>query len=223
MNRDGYAERAKSSKNRGASSSTMIGANGMNSVRLSRLFSQSIIVVSVGSARMLRWPRARGPYSMRPWNTPTTFLSAIASPMASAGSSSRRHCTPLCVRARRESPCRSSRRPSRRRTAHAGAPAALRGEQQRAPDRDAPVPHVGMDVDALDAGDLEDLLVEPHVGERPSGEQHMRETVTRMRVAHRVHEALFENPLGTAESSSIPRCPDLARTCSKASRNASFR
>jgi hypothetical protein len=48
--------------------------------------------------------------------------------------------------------------------------AALRGVEQRAADRHAAVAHVRVHIDAFDAGNLENLLIQAHVRERAAGE-----------------------------------------------------
>src|ERR1022692_3969009 len=66
-----YGSGVPGSKNRGASSSTQIGATGRyDSRRLIRL-RVSFISEEVGAAMMLRFPRARGPSSAWPFSTIT--------------------------------------------------------------------------------------------------------------------------------------------------------
>ena len=70
-------------------SASTIGATGRNcSLPLTSL-RRSVLAARVALASRLRWPSARGPYSLRPWNQATTPSSAIASPTASTRSPGR--------------------------------------------------------------------------------------------------------------------------------------
>ena len=74
----------------------MTGANGMNSVRLSRWLSQSLIPGSFAWHSTERLPSARGPYSMAPSKRATTFPRTSSSATAGASSAGRRTVSPDC-------------------------------------------------------------------------------------------------------------------------------
>ena len=64
----------------------MEGAKGRNGSRnFTSWFTRSFIAGSRGSARMLRFPRARSPNSMPPWNQPTIFPPAMRRAASSSG------------------------------------------------------------------------------------------------------------------------------------------
>src|SRR5690606_9098894 len=71
-------------KTSGARSIVTSGAMGRNRSRPLMRLSRSVFAAWPGWASRLRWPRARGPNSARPWNQPTTPSSATISATAAA-------------------------------------------------------------------------------------------------------------------------------------------
>ncbi len=73
----------------GARSSSVIGATGRNCSRPLTSFTRRSVSAWRGLASSERWPSARGPYSLRPWNQATMPSCAITSATASAMSRGR--------------------------------------------------------------------------------------------------------------------------------------
>ena len=80
----------QSASRRGPSLSSMLGQNGWyHTRRFSTRFNRSRTPTRSGRASTLRWPSARGPYSMPPWNQSTMRPDASRSATRPAGSATR--------------------------------------------------------------------------------------------------------------------------------------
>src|SRR5215207_6656152 len=83
-----------------ARSRSTIGATGRNCSRPLMSFSRSTLSDRSGWASRERWPKARGPYSARPWNQATTPLPAITAAAAMAMSAGRSYRTRAVIKIR---------------------------------------------------------------------------------------------------------------------------